>query len=1049
MKKSQNSNSPQNPIDRIETSDPAAPSPNIFTINPDDDDFLAAFRVGSVPSAKEKVMESSPAQMNAKQSPASKASAENVKPKAPDANFAVKENSKNSTRPASHGVAKLHVCLLDDSHASSQTILHLLRDEGHQIDHFFALDDALDALNEIEYDVLLASQTMPYGDTDCEGLLRAIRSSHQPEQRRLPIIVMVANPDPANIKALRQAGADEIIVKPIKPDLGEKLIKTVESCQTIPMLNPVAQIMKVCLLEDSYALSKLISEILIDDGHEVDHFSLPEEALDAVFEKDYDLLIASQNDGQLGLDCAGLIQQIRTASHPTKRHIPIVVLAAEPAAANLKTLTAAGASRIIYKGADNLHEQLLEALNLENGDQLKGPHSWALGASKASTQSSNQVRNTNHPPKREAKPAPRAENRILPSSPPMVKDDVTKQYNKKRVANRELPQSAEETKFFGHGANPPRKTFRNIGITLGLMALLAMGGGGVWFYLNSAVPVEVVAVHQGTLSKSINGIGRVVSRKQVDLTATMAGQLMKVSVEEGQPVKKGDVLATLDDREAVIGIKRAEAQLASAKEEVSYTQRSLDEMQLSRDSNSNFQDNSLQTALRAAKNKQTLAAAELRASRLALERLNVIAPFSGVVTQSFAVEGLWVQPPAPIFTLADMTQKEVAIRVDPVDGRDINTGQEVTLSSSAFPALEWKEQIIRLAPAATNGTQQDLTVYTSLGRNAPPVDYGAIVEAKIVTESNTNAIKLPFEAISKKDGDTVVALVENGKVRYQPVTLGLQALTEVEVTKGLSIGQQVILPRKELKEGMRVAATVVPSFAGEDEGYPFRQTFADVPIYSTDQLRKHYEEVFIVDVRSRFEFDVVHVAKAVNIPISSENFAKSLESLRPKNGTVPIIFYCNGHTCVKSYEAVREAAAQGFKYVYAYDSGIMDWMKASRDRTSLLGATPAPIEKMVSEEYFQSRLLDFAAFKQKAKDDDALVIDIRDAMQKNTTMTVNTVEIPLDQFLAKLNNGDYKDKQLLIFDAVGKQIRWLQYILQDRGYKDYFFLREGINGINA
>ena len=139
----------------------------------------------------------------------------------------------------------------------------------------------------------------------------------------------------------------------------------------------------------------------------------------------------------------------------------------------------------------------------------------------------------------------------------------------------------------------------------------------------------------------------------------------------------------------------------------------------------------------------------------------------------------------------------------------------------------------------------------------------------------------------------------------------------------------------------------------------------------------------------------------------------------------------------------------GFKHIYAYDAGIRDWMYANPSRTTLLDKTPAPREKMVSEDYYRSRLLSWESFKRKAKNSDAIIIDVRDDIQKSTTIQMETVELPLDRFINKLNAGQFKDKQLLIFDAVGKQVRWLQYILEDRGYKDYFFLRKGIKGIEG
>lgn len=592
---------------------------------------------------------------------------------------------------------------------------------------------------------------------------------------------------------------------------------------------------------------------------------------------------------------------------------------------------------------------------------------------------------------------------------------------------------------------------RYIGYTL-IVAATTAGGIFAWRYFDAGIPVEVVTVQQGTLSKMVNGIGHVISRKQVDLTTGIPGQVTKVLVKEGDKVKKGDVLAQLDDREAGIGVKKAEAALLNAQSEVTLTERSLEQMirsaKLGEVPKGMIDD--VETALKSARARKQIAEEEVRGAELSLERLRVTAPFAGVVTQNFAVEGLWVEPPAPLFSLVDMAQLEAAIRVDPSDARDITPGQSVTMASAAFPAHEWTETVSRIVPASEKGNRDFTTVYVSLDSAPGGLKYGHKVEGQVVTETTAAAIKLPYEAILTRNGKDVVAIVDEGRVFYRPVELGIQALAEVQIVSGLKVGQTVILPRQTLEEGQKVEANKVEVVAEDEEGFPYREKFADVEIYSTEQLRKNYDDVLIVDVRPRFEFDVVHIAKAINLPLSSDTFASELKKIRDPAAAQPVVFYCNGHTCKKSYEAARTAVKAGFKNIYAFDSGVFDWMRTARDRTTLLEATPAPLDKMVSNEYFQARLIPFERFQKLAKENNALVIDIRDDGQRKTTITeLSTVELPFDKFVEKISSGQFKDRQLLIFDSVGKQVRWLQYILEDRGYKDYFFLKGGLSSVTG
>lgn len=979
---------------------------------------------------------------------------------------------KTNGRTAPVTSQKLHICFVDNGQVSSQAIYTSLTDKGHSVEHFVSIEIAYEALLEVNFDLLLISQAVTEGDFDCKALTHLLRNAEEPNKRTLPIVAIAVNAHPSNLRSLREAGIDEIAVKPFQQDLSELLLNVFAYCHAMPFMQPVPQIMKVCFLEDSYSLSRTICELLDDNGHEVDHFSGNEEALDAVLEKDYDLLLASQNDAQGGFDCAGLLRMIRASNNTQKRRLPIVVLTSNQQPENLKILSAAGANRVIIKKGPNFKAQILDALRITESSNDRQPASRPpVPASPAGSPSRPAVKKSESVAAESMRPIP-----LRTKSP---KDHTTNQIAELLMESETYSKSVDTEPALDQPALEPEEEFelakepslaetianrRAAPVTTrrlswhkpvyGLAAAGALAGVIAigWNFLGSGIPVEVVAARQGTLQKTVHGDGIVVSKKQVDLTGAVAGQLAQVLVNAGDTVKKGTMLAKLDDREALMNIKRAEAQLASAKEEVALAESAYENLMSNQPADGSNPVSGIEAGISAAKARQVVAATELRAARLTHERLSITAPFSGLITQSTAVEGLWVQPPAPIFTLVDMQQREIALKVAPADARDIHIGQAVTLTSEAYPGLEWREEITRLTRVKENADEQSsepIVVYSSLGTDAPPLEFGQAIQAQVVTKTSTNVIKLPFEAIQKRDNGHVVAVVTDNEIQYKNVELGLRALTEVQILSGVDINQQVILPRKNLVEGQRVEPIVTPQYAADEEGYPHRKDYPQIAIYSTDQLRRNYSDVNIVDVRAKFEYDVVHVTKSVNIPISSEQFTSKLVNLRPKNDTTPIVFYCNGHSCSKSYEAAQRAIDEGFKYVYAYDSGIFDWMRISQDKTTLLGKTPAPADKMVSEDYFQSRLVDFALFKAKSQDKESIVIDIRDEMQKASNITIPTVQLPLDQFITKLNAGQFKDKQLLIFDAVGKQVRWLQYILEDKGYKDYFFLREGIASVKG
>ncbi len=231
-----------------------------------------------------------------------------------------------------------------------------------------------------------------------------------------------------------------------------------------------------------------------------------------------------------------------------------------------------------------------------------------------------------------------------------------------------------------------------------------------------------------------------------------------------------------------------------------------------------------------------------------------------------------------------------------------------------------------------------------------------------------------------------------------------------------------------------------------EEGYPLRAKFPQVKIITTETLSKDYQKIIIVDVRSKIEFDVIHVNKAVHEPITTALFVKNLEKIREKTGASPVAFYCNGHTCAKSYEAAEMAMKAGFQNVYAYDGGIPDWVKAHPEKTTLMGKSPAPVDKLISKETFEKRTLSFAEFKKRAASPDAMIIDAREPFQrKEIPQLPGTLRnVPSDRLVELIKKGDFKGNQLLILDAVGKQVEWIQYYLEAGRYTNYYFLKKGV-----
>jgi rhodanese-related sulfurtransferase len=240
----------------------------------------------------------------------------------------------------------------------------------------------------------------------------------------------------------------------------------------------------------------------------------------------------------------------------------------------------------------------------------------------------------------------------------------------------------------------------------------------------------------------------------------------------------------------------------------------------------------------------------------------------------------------------------------------------------------------------------------------------------------------------------------------------------------------------------------LPASPAGAEGFPLRPYYPEVPPITTRRLLADYGTAVIVDIRSHLEYEVAHINKAVLLPLARDDFARKLEALRPKRAPEPLVFYCNGHACAKSYQAAQLALSLGFTHVFAYDGGIFDWITAAPDRATLMGETPARKERVISRKALGRRLLPFEEFEREARKPNTLVIDIRDPFQRDVVPRLADIRaIPLDPLLDLVTSRIWTEKRLLFFDAVGKQVRWLQYFLKAYDYFDYGFLDGGIRAI--
>ncbi|GLT16514.1 sulfurtransferase [Vibrio zhanjiangensis] len=235
------------------------------------------------------------------------------------------------------------------------------------------------------------------------------------------------------------------------------------------------------------------------------------------------------------------------------------------------------------------------------------------------------------------------------------------------------------------------------------------------------------------------------------------------------------------------------------------------------------------------------------------------------------------------------------------------------------------------------------------------------------------------------------------------------------------------------------------SFSAFSIDFPYRADYADVKTIELADLKQTKDTLNIVDVRSTLEYDVLHIDGAKHITIANKGFETKIKELSADGKT--IAFYCNGITCKKSYKAAQRAMKAGVNNVVAYDAGIFLWASDYPSDSVLLGKPMQSSSQLISDEDFKAHILSAKEFEGMLNDPNVVIIDARDPNQRKTQLFkgLPVRNVPVERFETFLQQTDSSTK-IMVFDAVGKQVQWLQYILDGQNYTDYHFLKGGVEG---
>ena len=370
--------------------------------------------------------------------------------------------------------------------------------------------------------------------------------------------------------------------------------------------------------------------------------------------------------------------------------------------------------------------------------------------------------------------------------------------------------------------------------------LLLAGAGGWWWWTGPAqiAAVRTAVARETTVAPAdaavLNASGYVTARRRATVSSKVTGKLIAVAVEEGMAVRRGQVLARLDDSTVRSQLALAEARLGASQRAIDEQEVRLREARLAlartrrlveegvvgaADLDTDTAEvDSLAARIAMSREQVVVAEREIDVYRTQLDDMVIRAPFDGVAISKDAEEGEMISPVSAgggftrtgVSTLVDMDSLEIEVDVNESYINRVSDGQRVVANLDAYPDWDVPGAVITTVPAAD---RQRATVLVRIAfdeldpRILPDmgVNVAFLEDDPPEPRAGATSLLIPAGAVRGEDGRDVLYVVRGARVERRAVRLGTTVGSQVDVISGLTAGERVVVDGPaDLADGDRV-----------------------------------------------------------------------------------------------------------------------------------------------------------------------------------------------------------------------------------------------------
>ena len=360
------------------------------------------------------------------------------------------------------------------------------------------------------------------------------------------------------------------------------------------------------------------------------------------------------------------------------------------------------------------------------------------------------------------------------------------------------------------------KIDRNKKIAAAVILLLVVSS---FFYNGGEEEIKVLAVRpeikmvEQTVSNT--RAGTIDACRRSKMSPAMGGQIATLAVEEGDMVKKDQILLELWNKETKARVKAAERSAEQTCIISAKAQRDADRSNelYSKGLASEEAKEAAVTNAESGLAACNAAKAQVEVTKASLERTQLIAPFGGIVAEIEGELGEYVTPSPvgvatkPTLDLIDNTCIYIKAPIDEIDAPEVVAGLKSRITMDAFGQKEFPATVRRVAPYVLDLEKQARTVEIEAVFDNPQEFLlpGYSADITIIVDTSEETLSIPSQAVM--GGNSVYLINSDGTISEKEIEVGLSNWQVTEVLSGLTVDDQIVLSidRKGLEDGVKVS----------------------------------------------------------------------------------------------------------------------------------------------------------------------------------------------------------------------------------------------------